>query len=142
MGGNPYPPLWTKFLARKGLPIWGVPAPPLYGQNPQSSITSKLLVISYKCESTIHYCVFWSLWNNQSAADGSCYHPATMPAGQSPNKFWPINDRIKKISYKLGPGRPLAGGPRMDRRVVTSSGVVNPLIQKRDVTHAGRQMTF
>ena len=24
----------------------------------------------------------------------------------------------------LGPGRPLAGGPRMDRRVVTSLGVV------------------
>ena len=25
---------------------------------------------------------------------------------------------------KLGPGRPSAGGPRMDRRAVTSSGVV------------------
>ena len=28
-------------------------------------------------------------------------------------------------SSSLGPGRPPAGGPRMDRRVVTSSGVVN-----------------
>ena len=27
--------------------------------------------------------------------------------------------------YKLGPGRPSAGGPRMDRQVVTSSEVVN-----------------
>ena len=62
--------------------------------------------------------------------------------------------------YKLGPGRPSAGGPRMDRRAVTSSGVVNTsrlasrlrrsarrgpdptavpqrrLVKKRDVTHA------
>ena len=29
-----------------------------------------------------------------------------------------------KIFQRLGPGRPSAGGPRMDRRAVTSSGVV------------------
>ena len=32
---------------------------------------------------------------------------------------------LKKHKFpKLGPGRPSAGGPRMDRRVVTSLGVV------------------
>ena len=29
-----------------------------------------------------------------------------------------------KIFQRLGPGRPSAGGPRMDRRAVTSLGVV------------------
>ena len=30
----------------------------------------------------------------------------------------------KKVLMELGPGRPSAGGPRMDSRAVTSSGVV------------------
>ena len=59
----------------------------------------------------------------------------------------------------LGPGRPSAGGPRMDRRAVTSLGVVkisrlaracgaqlgmtnDPLIQKRYVTHRLPGMTL
>ena len=43
MGGTPPPPLRTKFSANRGLRIWGVLPPPLYGQNPQSSIWSSPL---------------------------------------------------------------------------------------------------
>ena len=46
---------------------------------------------------------------------------------------WPPKEGICKedlsiglvnLLHPLGPGRPSAGGPRMDRRAVTSSGVV------------------
>ena len=36
----------------------------------------------------------------------------------------PMIPQIWNILYQLGPGRPSAGGPRMDRRAVTSPGVV------------------
>ena len=75
--------------------------------------------------------------------------------------WWDVihNLVISEILVRLGPGRPSAGGPRMDRRAVTSLGVVEishlasrlrrsawrgpeptgcqerPLVQKRHVTH-------
>ena len=41
-------------------------------------------------------------------------------------KRWKGNPQVSVLQLfdKLGPGRPSAGGPRMDRRAVTSLGVV------------------
>ena len=54
------------------------------------------------------------------------------PFTDIPSKI--ILDSIRKscdVLNILGPGRPSAGGPRMDRRAVTSSGVVKILSRQR-----------
>jgi len=62
-------------------------------------------------------------------------------------KSWNSTKGGLEVFKVLGPGRPLAGGPRMDRRAVTSSGRLifnfyTLWIQKRHMTHRLPGMTL